>query len=100
MPTAIPITIRGRTYPSRTAATKALKITNAKLQLALARGTVNAIITPPPLKSVTVRGQYFKSVAICAAHFNVNISTVYTAIRNEYPDGIGLGRGKRRKPNV
>ncbi len=100
MARAIPITIRGTPYPSRSAATAALHITNAKLQLALARGTVDALLTLPAVMSVDVRGQHFDTVVECAKYFKIGVSTVYSALRRGYPDGIGLGRGARRKSNA
>lgn len=51
---------------------------------------------PDPLP-VKIRGQVFPTAKAAAAHFKVNISTVYHAIADGRADTIGLGRGNYPK---
>lgn len=89
-----PITIRGVTYPSASAASRALGLHHSTVSIAKKRGTLEAVgLRNHGNAPITIRGVDYPSIRQAATAIGVSHSTLMKAIKEGTVDGCGLGRG-------
>jgi microsomal dipeptidase-like Zn-dependent dipeptidase len=88
---ALPITIRGTTYPSRADAARALGISVSAVSYAARNGGLDRVGLGSKIP-VTIRGTTYPSIADAAASLGVVPSAISEALNRGTLDNVGLGR--------
>jgi len=98
---SVPVTIRGVTYPSQTAAAGALGVSQATISNAMARGTLDGVGlgvdgTPRGREQVpvTIRGVSYPSITAAAKAHGVTVACVANARKRWALDTIGLRKAR------
>ena len=97
-PASIPVTIRGRHFPSMSEAARILGVTQQSISYRFRQGTLDQLgqVTKaqaqPRRRSVVIRGTSYDSLADAARALGVAYQTVQDAARAGCLDGVGLHR--------
>jgi hypothetical protein len=101
-----PITIRGTTYPSRTAAADALGLSVSAISSAAINGTLDVVGTYAETNGhklatatmpVVIRGKRYPSIKAAAKALGISRHSISTLLARDRIDQAGKGRGNHGK---